>query len=432
MKFNINISTDDIYQPDDDDKTITFSDNKLFEYTFWKKQIKLSSNWYDTKALDLLYISLAVFAADRLEQRSKAFDAWCRNFIINIPVLNLEVFNTQKDLLEKMLNFLTGDIWKFNFQARALTKTEEYYKDKKEASFLKQKSIVYNKVCMFSGGLDSFVGAINLLGDKNENDNILFVSHYGGGKGTKEYQDILKKIFIRHYNLREEDFYQFYAKVVDGVEDTTRSRSFMFFSHAIALASTLGRPIELTIPENGFISLNIPGTFSRLGSSSTRTTHPYYMKLFNQLLSNLGLNVTLHNPYQFKTKGEMLRECKNQILLADNIKNTMSCSHPDVGRMFGEHEACHCGYCLPCVIRQAAIKKSGIIDTSRYRDSNFKSGRTAKTNYNSYMLALSKFNPKISFMTIQQNGPIDDHIMEYASLYNRGMEEVKEYLDTIK
>lgn len=432
MRVDINISSDNTRQSKYADKVINFSDSKLFEYTFWKKQSGLLCNWYDTKALDLLYISLAVFSTDRLELRSKSFDAWSREFFINIPVLNLEVFNTQKDLLERMLNFLTGDIWKFNFQARALTKTEKYYKDKKENALLKGKPMEYNRVCMLSGGLDSFVGAINLLEDKNEKNNVLFVSHYGGGKGTKEYQDILKKIFIRHYNLSEEDFYQFYAKVVGGVEDTTRSRSFMFFSHAIALASTLDGQVELTIPENGFISLNIPGTFSRLGSSSTRTTHPYYMKLFNQLLSNLGLNVTLHNPYQFKTKGEMLRECKNQILLADNIKNTMSCSHPDVGRMFGEHEACHCGYCLPCVIRQAAIKKSGIMDTSRYRDSNFKSGRTAKINYNSYMLALAKFNPKFSFMTIQQNGPIEDHIMEYASLYNRGMEEVKEYLDTIK
>lgn len=432
MKLNIKISAGDIYQPDNANKTITFSDNKLFEYTFWKKQGNLFSNWYDTEALDLLYISLAVFAADRLESRSEAFDAWSRRYIIDIPVLNLAEFNAQKDLLEKMLNFLTGDIWKFNFRARELTKTEEHYKNKKEKNLLKQKPTVYNKVCMLSGGLDSFIGAINLLEDKNEKDNILFISHYGGGKGTKEYQDILKKIFIRHYNLREEDFYQFYAKVVGGIEDTTRSRSFMFFSHAIALASTLNGQIELTIPENGFISLNIPGTFSRLGSSSTRTTHPYYMKLFNQLLSNLGLNITLHNPYQFKTKGEMLMECKNQTLLADNIENTMSCSHPDVGRMLGEHEARHCGYCLPCVIRQAAIKKSGITDTSHYRDRNFKSGRTAKTNYHSYMLALSKFNPKFSFMTIQQNGPIDDYIEEYASLYSRGMEEVKEYLDTIK
>ena len=39
---------------------------------------------------------------------------------------------------------------------------------------------------MLSGGLDSFIGAINLLKDGK---SPIFVSHYGGGKGVKIYQD---------------------------------------------------------------------------------------------------------------------------------------------------------------------------------------------------------------------------------------------------
>lgn len=208
---------------------------------------------------------------------------------------------------------------------------------------------------MFSGGLDSFVGAIDLL--ETEKKKTLFISHYGGGKGTKEYQDILKEKFVIEYGLNAQDFHQYYAKVVSGVEDTTRTRSFMFFSHAIAVASCFHKHIDLIIPENGFISLNIPSTFSRIGTSSTRTTHPYYMEMFQELLKILELPVLLYNPYQFKTKGEMLKECKNQSFMIENIENTMSCSHPDNGRMLGETQARHCGYCLPCVIRQAAMKK---------------------------------------------------------------------------
>ena len=44
----------------------------------------------------------------------------------------------------------------------------------------------------------------------------------------------------------------------------------------------------------------------------------------------------------------------------------MSCSHPDVGRMRGESETQHCGTCLPCVIRRAAIKSAGIKDMTTY------------------------------------------------------------------
>ena len=283
---------------------------------------------------------------------------------------------------------------------------------------------------MFSGGMDSYIGAIDLLEDKSE-DNTLFVSHYGGGKGTKEYQDYLKNEFIKHFNLEERDFCQFYAKTVGGIEDTTRSRSFMFFAHAIVLASAQGMPIELIIPENGLISLNIPSTYSRIGTSSTRTTHPYYMKLFQQLLDNLGLKITFENPYQFKTKGEMLVECKNQDFMISNLDHTMSCSHPDIGRMFSETEPRHCGHCLPCVIRQAALLRAGIQDNSSYRDRSFLSGPNATMIRNSYKLGLKKFKPEQAFLTIQMNGPIDCNIETYADLYIRGMQELKTYMESV-
>ena len=205
----------------------------------------------------------------------------------------------------------------------------------------------------------------------------------------------------------------------------------MFFAYAIALASTFGRSVDLIIPENGLISLNIPSTFSRLGTSSTRTTHPYYMKKLQELISSIGISIVLNNPYQFKTKGEMLISCKNQHFMRQNIENTMSCSHPDVGRLRGEKHTMHCGYCLPCVIRQAALKKAGIIDKSKYYDSGCKSGTQAKTNLNSYRQGLKKFNPKFSFMTIQMNGPISEDIDKYSELYKRGMVELSEYIEGI-
>ncbi|MDD3338139.1 MAG: 7-cyano-7-deazaguanine synthase [Lachnospiraceae bacterium] len=216
-----------------------------------------------------------------------------------------------------------------------------------------------------------------------------------------------------------------------GIEDTTRTRSFMFFSHALAVASCLEKPVQLIIPENGFISLNIPSTFSRIGTSSTRTTHPHYMKLFQQLLDIIGLPVTLINPYQFKTKGEMLAECKNNEFVQSNLENTMSCSHPDNGRMLKEKEARHCGYCLPCVIRQAAIKRAGMVDNSSYRDNHFKDGKTSKICLNSYRLGLRKYNPKYAFMTIQLSGSIENDIENYTNLYIRGMEELASYLEEI-
>lgn len=412
------------YTTDQIDKIISFSDSSSFSYTFWQHVIKLP-NWYSDTGLDLLHISLAVYAADRLCLRSDAHDAWSRSFVLYVPVLNIDIWRRNEELLNKTLSFLSGDKWRFVFRARQYTDLEKRHKRKWEKS--KQSVRDYDQVCMFSGGLDSFVGAIDLLQERTK--RTLFVSHYGGGKGTKEYQDRLKEKFIARFSLDSSDFVQFYAKVVAGGEDTTRTRSFMFFSHAIALATALSKEVNLIIPENGLISLNIPLTYSRLGTSSTRTTHPHYMALLQELLTNIGISVHMSNPYQFKTKGEMLVDCKDQEFMRANLSNTMSCSHPDIGRMSGEREAKHCGYCLPCVVRLAAIKRAGITDTSTYRDERFQQGATATEIFNSYRLGIARFNPRYAFLTIQQSGSVTHNIDAFTQLYIRGMNEIKEYIE---
>ncbi len=279
---------------------------------------------------------------------------------------------------------------------------------------------------MFSGGLDSYIGAIDLLRAQKK---VFFVSHYGGGRGVKEYQDELKPNLIKEYSVSNDNFYQFHSSAVGGKENTTRTRSFMFFTHAIALASTFNKEMKLYIPENGLISLNIPITQARNGSSSTRTTHPYYMELLQELLNELGIQVKLINPYQFKTKGEMIKECKNLELLEKTLKDTMSCSHPDNGRYRGEKETSHCGTCIPCVIRRASIKFADINDTSIYYDENFNRGTEGANNLNAYKLGINKFmkNHNVLFK-IQASGPIKNNIRAYSELYKRGMKEVSELI----
>lgn len=40
------------------------------------------------------------------------------------------------------------------------------------------------------------------------------MSHYGGGKGTVEYQRMLKDAFINRFNVDESNFVQNYAAIV--------------------------------------------------------------------------------------------------------------------------------------------------------------------------------------------------------------------------
>lgn len=409
-------------------QSIDLNCKKEFKYTFWKHN-NTYAEFYKDEAIDMLYLSMAVFAADRLILRETGEDAWSREIELYMPVLCADKWNACRSLVEEMLNFLTGDKWKIYFRGRESTEIEKKAKRKWEKSTEKKEDI--SKICMFSGGLDSCIGAINLLCNSEDNSDIVFVSHYGGGKGTIEYQDLLKTAFMKKFDLDENCFIQNYAAVISGQEDTTRSRSFMFFAYAIAYASAMDKEVELIIPENGLISLNIPLAYTRTGTSSTRTTHPHYMKMLQKLIEELGIRVKINNPFQFKTKGEMVLECEDRDFLQMVLDKTMSCSHPDIGRYQGMKKTMHCGYCLPCTIRRASIQKGKLNDTSTYFDSKYKNLPIARQAYRTYKCAFNSFDEKKAFLRIQESGPIEENIDQFAGLYVRGMKEMKECLEKI-
>src|SRR5690606_1917148 len=122
-----------------------------------------------------------------------------------------------------------------------------------------------------------------------------------------------------------------------------------------------GAPVQVFIPENGFICINPPLVPGRVASLSTRTTHPLFIAELQELLEGLGIAVRLELPYRFKTKGEMLRECADQALLESVASDSTSC-----GR-FRTYNRTHCGRCVPCLIRRAAFLAWGPgRDTTRY------------------------------------------------------------------
>jgi hypothetical protein len=62
-------------------------------------------------------------------------------------------------------------------------------------------------------------------------------------------------------------------------ERSQRARSIIFFAYGVLAATALkryhdGQPVTLYVCENGFIAINPSLTTARLGSLSTRTTHP--------------------------------------------------------------------------------------------------------------------------------------------------------------
>ena len=148
-------------------------------------------------------------------------------------------------------------------------------------------------------------------------------------------------------------------------ERSQRARSLIFIAYAVLVATSLktyseGETVELFVNENGYIAINPPLTPMRVGSLSTRTVHPRFVALVQEILDAIGLKVAVTNPYKFKTKGEMLEECRDQRLLLQLAHRSTSC-----GR-YQRYGFTHCGRCLPCQIRRAAFVRWGKVDGTDY------------------------------------------------------------------
>ena len=216
-------------------------------------------------------------------------------------------------------------------------------------------------------------------------------------------------------------------------ETTTRGRSIIFLGLGIAIADGLGAE-ALLVPENGLISLNVPLTNSRLGSFSTRTTHPHSMSLVRQLLLDLGIGVRLELPYRFRTKGEMIAQCANRQLLDPSIAGTMSCSHPGANRFTMKNPTLHCGYCIPCLIRRAAISSSLSNDPTPYAVTDLAQPLSGQrqSDLRALKMALDRFAqrpPRLS--DLLASGPLrypDNELAEYLGVFSRGLDEVRLFL----
>src|SRR5207253_8843417 len=97
----------------------------------------------------------------------------------------------------------------------------------------------------------------------------------------------------------------------------------------------LAKPFVLRVPENGLIAVNVPLDHLRVGALSTRTTHPFYIARWNDLLETLGMEARIENPFWDRTKGEMAAACLNQTLLRRLAPSSLSCASPTKGRWEG-------------------------------------------------------------------------------------------------
>lgn len=369
-------------------------------------------------AFDFLSVALAVTAADTFVRREEAADGWSRQLELVIPVVNARPWLSVIKDLENALNFLSGDIWTLNVRGdgRCLPKPQRTGRITKVSG--------HDCVCLFSGGLDSAIGALNLVAGGRKP---LLASHSYRGDSSKQ-DDVWTALpgspprFSANAN-----------PVSPKTSDTTmRTRSLNFLAYGAVAGSALstmtgGMQVPLYVPENGLISLNPPLTRRRIGALSTRTTHPFFLEIIQRIFDRLAIPVIISNPYRFKTKGEMIRDCadpQNLRLIADT---TVSCGKwKRTGRQ--------CGRCVPCLIRRAAFHAAGWADATDYRSPDLATVldyENERDDLLAMMVAVKKAETAKLDNWVSLSGPLPADLPTRAmhiDVFSRGIEEMRVYL----
>jgi Queuosine biosynthesis protein QueC len=288
------------------------------------------------RAWDLLSIALSVVTADFAALREKSPDGWTREMELDISVADAPFWTKQAHALAQALAFLTTDRWALKFHEGGMLPAPP--RDPVRPA--------EDCVALLSGGLDSLIGAIDLV---SAGHRPFAVSQTVRGDGEKQL-NFAEKIGggLSHLQLNHN------ANAPGANEDSQRARSLVFITFGVIAATSLqaykeGAEVPLYVCENGFIAINPPLTGGRLGSLSTRTAHPEFLGRLQAVLDAAGLRVKITNPYATKTKGEMLKECSDQVLLGKEAARSTSC-----GR-FQRFNYRQCGRCVPCQVRRAAF-----------------------------------------------------------------------------
>ncbi|MBQ3611288.1 MAG: hypothetical protein IJA01_03350 [Firmicutes bacterium] len=409
------------------------SNGKLnYGLSYIKKRLHKENIYPSEIGFDIMSLATMVYMADtRIKRAVHGQDSWTREIELEIPVSNITLWKPQISIIERMLKFLTGDLWKITLSNRTwnFNRPDE----------IGEKTNKYDKVSLFSGGMDSLISTINLMENKK---NTLLISHAGEGLTKNAQENIVNRLDMVYPDILHTwlDLWMVFPSdyIPEGGNDNnTRSRSFLFIGFGIFAMTGMDNVSTLMVPENGLIALNVPLDETRVGSFSTRTTHPFYLSLWNELLSGLDLNMYVKNHYWNKTKGEMAVECKNKDVLYETMKISFSCSSPGKARWRGLTPQ-HCGYCVPCIIRRAAMHKAFGGDGTIYTETSIhkmqsKNSEGMGIQLRSFQYAIDKIksDKNRALLYIHKPGPLpqdEGYLKELADTYMRGLFEVDTFI----
>jgi hypothetical protein len=369
--------------------------------------------------MDFVSIAMAVTAADTFVSRGDAPDGWRRSFEITLPLASPNAWQSVKALLERTLQFLSSDTWNFEFLEGGIRPPLSSEIRRKKAVIDLSKT---DCVALFSGGLDSAIGVIDLL---DAGKRPLLVSH--APHKDADRQEAVAKLLPSACERLSVNSYPTWAGVDD---DSMRTRSFQFLALGALAAQSVAtyrgwKLADLYVCENGLIALNPPLTPRRMGSHSTRTAHPYFLRGVGELFLSLKIPVQIVNPYRHQTKGEMIARHQNRSQFETFAAATVSC-----GKWKRKNE--QCGRCVPCLIRRASLYAGNVWDETTYTYPDLDAVMENEEGRDDLVAVQSALlRGDLTDRRVLQAGPLPEDAAErsrYFDVARRGMAELGSYL----
>jgi 7-cyano-7-deazaguanine synthase in queuosine biosynthesis len=316
---------------------------------------------------DLIRIASFVLGADGAVDRGKEEDItderWCRRFRFVVDVANPTFWNREDvtATLERVLGFVSQDTFRFEFQPTPPAPKRRggeqlVFAGEGGKPFVPWDDI--QDVSMFSGGLDSFSGAAELV--LTQRRRAVLVTHCTSTKVKRVQKDLVQELCAAarttgapvpvHVSL---DLERHDSRLRQ--ERTQRTRSFLYAAIAGAVANLIGRD-RVLMYENGVIAINLPLVGSIVGARATRTAHPHALAGFGELLTLVARReLRVHNPFALKTRTEIIAGLGASPALP-LAQTTLSCAHAHMGTT----EYPQCGRCSQCIDRQFGFIAAGL------------------------------------------------------------------------
>lgn len=327
---------------------------------------------------DMVDVAIAAYVADRTILRRMDEKGKIR---VIIPIRHPEIFGNELLAchLTNTLGWFTGDQWRFEFKLRQSSGREAELQ-----SPLFDESKSPSEFALWSGGLDSLGGLYDRVATQpSQSFSLVGV---GDNPNVEHLQRELVSEFRKEYSklrLLQVNWTPEYSDKRDR-NSSARARGFTFLMLGAVAALLQGQHV-LNVYENGIGALNLPYRASEIGLDHSRAVHPLSFAWMEKLVSEwTGESFHFHNPFFFKTKGEVVAKIASSNLRG-LISQTRSCD--SVRRQTGE--LLQCGCCSSCLLRREALAAIRAVDETPYLvTKEYRAGKLPEVNYGDFMRAM--------------------------------------------